>query len=78
VNLSPSHFSVIFSQEMGESFKDYLTRIRLERAKELLRTTNLKCAEIAYQSGYNDPHYFSHVFHKRIGLPPQQFRQQPY
>jgi two-component system response regulator YesN len=78
VNLSPSHFSVIFSQEMGESFKDYLTRIRMERAKELLRTTNLKCAEIAYQSGYNDPHYFSHVFHKRIGLPPQQFRQQPY
>lgn len=77
VNLSPSHFSVVFSQEMGESFKDYLTRIRLERAKELLRTTNLKCAEIAYQSGYNDPHYFSHVFHKRIGLPPQQFRQQP-
>ncbi len=78
VNLSPSHFSVIFSQEMGESFKDYLTRIRMERAKELLRTTNLKCAEIAYQSGYNDPHYFSHVFHKHIGLPPQQFRQQPY
>ncbi len=77
VNLSPSHFSVVFSQEMGESFKDYLTRIRMERAKELLRTTNLKCAEIAYQSGYNDPHYFSHVFHKRIGLPPQQFRQQP-
>jgi two-component system, response regulator YesN len=78
VNLSPSHFSVVFSQEMGESFKDYLTRIRMERAKELLRTTNLKCAEIAYQSGYNDPHYFSHVFHKHIGLPPQQFRQQPY
>ncbi|MCL4267493.1 MAG: response regulator [Anaerolineae bacterium] len=78
VNLSASHFSVIFSQEMGESFKDYLTRIRMERAKELLRTTNLKCAEIAYQSGYNDPHYFSHVFHKHIGLPPQQFRQQSY
>ncbi len=78
VNLSASHFSVIFSQEMGESFKDYLTRIRMERAKELLRTTNLKCAEIAYQSGYNDPHYFSHVFHKHNGLPPQQFRQQSY
>jgi two-component system response regulator YesN len=77
INLSPSHFSVVFSSEIGESFKDYLTRIRIERAKELLRTTNLKCSEIAYQSGYNDPQYFSHVFKKNTGLPPQQFRQQP-
>jgi two-component system response regulator YesN len=77
INLSPSHFSVVFSSEIGESFKDYLTRLRIERAKELLRTTNLKCSEIAYQSGYKDPHYFSHVFKKNTGLPPQQFRQQP-
>lgn len=76
VNLSPSHFSTVFSSEIGESFKDYLTRVRIERAKELLRTTNLKCSEIAYQSGYNDPHYFSHVFKKNTGLPPQQFRRQ--
>lgn len=75
VNLSPSHFSVVFSREIGESFKDYLTRIRIERAQELLRTTNLKCSEIAYQSGYKDPHYFSYVFKKNTGIPPQQFRQ---
>ncbi|MCB8983518.1 MAG: response regulator [Ardenticatenaceae bacterium] len=77
VNLSPSHFSVVFGRETGESFKDYLTRIRIERAKELLRTTNMKCSEVAYQSGYNDPHYFSYVFRKNTGLPPQQFRQLP-
>lgn len=77
INLSPSHFSVVFSSEIGESFKDYLTRIRIERAKELLRTTSLKCSEIAYRSGYNDPHYFSHVFKKNTGFPPQQFRRQP-
>jgi two-component system response regulator YesN len=77
VNLSPSHFSVVFSREIGESYKDYLTRLRIGRAKELLRTTNLKCSEIAYRSGYNDPHYFSHVFKKNTGLPPQRFRQQP-
>lgn len=77
INLSPSHFSVVFSSEIGESFKDYLTRVRIERAKELLRTTSLKCSEIAYQSGYNDPHYFSHVFKKNTGFPPQQFRRQP-
>ncbi|MBE2201097.1 MAG: helix-turn-helix domain-containing protein [Anaerolinea sp.] len=76
-NLSPSYFSAIFSDEFGESYKEYITRLRMERAKELLLTTNLKCSEIAYQSGYNDPHYFSHVFRKNTGLPPQQFRQQP-
>jgi two-component system response regulator YesN len=76
-NLSPSYFSTLFSQEFGESYKDYITRLRMERAKELLLTTNLKCSEIAYKSGYNDPHYFSHVFRKNIGLPPQKFRQQP-
>lgn len=76
-NLSPNYFSVVFSDEFGESYKDYITRLRMERAKELLLTTNLKCSEIAIQSGYNDPHYFSHVFRKNIGLPPQQFRQQP-
>lgn len=76
-NLTPSYFSAIFRYEFGESFKDYLTRLRIERAKELLLTTNLKCSEIAYQIGYNDPHYFSHVFRKNIGIPPQKFRQQP-
>lgn len=75
VNLSPSHFSVVFGRETGESFKSYLTRIRIERAKELLRTTGLKCSEIAYQCGYNDPHYFSYAFKKNTGIPPQQFRQ---
>ncbi|OGO35813.1 MAG: hypothetical protein A2W35_20920 [Chloroflexi bacterium RBG_16_57_11] len=77
VNLSPNHFSVIFSQEMGETYRDYLSRVRIERAKELLRTTNMLCAEVAYQSGYNDPHYFSYVFKKNTGMSPQQFRLHP-
>jgi two-component system response regulator YesN len=75
-NLSSSHFSVVFSHETGETFRDYLTRKRIERAKELLRTTSIKCAEVAYQSGYNDPHYFSFIFRKISGLSPQQFRAQ--
>jgi two-component system response regulator YesN len=77
VNLSASHFSAVFSHETGETFRDHLTRIRIDRAKELLRTTNLKCSEVGYQSGYNDPHYFSYIFRKNTGLTPQQFRAQP-
>jgi len=75
-NISPSHFSTVFRQEVGVSFRDYLSKIRINRSKELLRTTNIKCSEVAYQSGYNDPHYFSTIFKKKTGLTPQQFRSQ--
>jgi two-component system response regulator YesN len=75
-NLSSSHFSTVFSQEVGETFRDYLNTLRIDRARELLRTTNLKCSEIAYQCGYNDSHYFSTVFKKKTGFSPQQFRGQ--
>jgi two-component system response regulator YesN len=76
VNLSASHFSVVFSQEAGQTFKEYLTEIRINKAKELLRMTSLRSADIAYQVGYNDPHYFSSVFKKNIGLSPIEFRSQ--
>ena len=75
-NLSASHFSAVFSQETGQTFKEYLTAIRINKAKELLRMTMLRSAEIAYQVGYNDPHYFSSVFKKNTGLSPIQFRSQ--
>ena len=75
-NLSPGHFSTVFSQEVGETFRDYLNNLRIDRAKELLRTTNLKCSEIGYQCGYNDSHYFSTVFKRKTGFSPQQFRGQ--
>jgi len=76
VNLSPSHFSVVFSQEACQTFKEYLTEIRIKKAKELLRMTTLRSAEISYQIGYNDPHYFSYVFRKNTGLSPSEFRLQ--
>ena len=75
-NLSPSHFSSVFSQETSQTFKEYLTEVRINKAKELLRMTTLRSADIAYQVGYNDPHYFSSVFKKNTGLSPIEFRTQ--
>lgn len=73
-NLSASHFSVVFSQETGHTFKECLTEIRINKARELLRMTGLRSVDIAYQVGYNDPHYFSSVFKKQTGLSPSEFR----
>ena len=66
----------MFSQEACQTFKEYLTEIRIKKAKELLRMTTLRSAEISYQIGYNDPHYFSYVFRKNTGLSPSEFRLQ--
>jgi len=76
VNLSACHFSAIFSQETGRTFKSYVTETRIRKAQELIRTTAMKASEIGYQVGYNDPHYFSHVFRKVTGLTPTEFRAQ--
>jgi two-component system response regulator YesN len=76
VNLSPSHFSTVFAQETCQTFKDYLTEVRIQKARELLRTTALKSSDISCQVGYNDPHYFSFVFKKNTGFSPSEFRTQ--
>jgi two-component system response regulator YesN len=76
INLSPSHFSTVFSQETEQTFRDYLTAIRIQKAKELLRTTDLKSSDVSCRVGYNDPHYFSFVFKKNTGYSPSEFREQ--
>lgn len=74
VNLSPNHFSTIFSQETGRTFIEFLTYVRMEKAKELLRTTSMRTAEIAFAVGYKDPHYFSYLFKKTQECTPREFR----
>ena len=72
--LSPNRFSTLFSHEMGMTFIEYLIKKRMDRACELLMTTDLKSSEIAYRSGYNDPHYFSATFKKYMGMSPKEYR----
>ena len=74
VGVSPNHFSSIFRQETGETFIDFLTHIRMEHAKELLLCTPMRTAEIGFEVGYNDPHYFSYAFRKVAGMSPREFR----
>ncbi len=76
VALSNNHFCTVFSQEMGVTFTEYLTGLRLNRAKELLRLTALRSSDIAYQVGYNDPHYFSYLFKKNTGMTPRDYRRE--
>lgn len=74
VGISPSYFSTIFRQETGHSFTEYLTEIRMEKARELLRCTNKKTAEISFDVGYKDSHYFSYIFKKTQGVTPKEYR----
>jgi two-component system response regulator YesN len=74
VNISPNHFSSVFKKETGETFIEFLTRVRMDKAKELLETTDLKAQEIGYKIGYRDPHYFSYIFKKTQNITPRQYR----
>lgn len=74
VGMSPSYFSSIFSKEMGKTFVEYLTEIRMDRAKELLMCSSMKTSEIGCEVGYKDPHYFSYIFKKTQNCTPKEFR----
>lgn len=74
VGMSPSYFSSIFSKEMGKTFVEYLTEIRMDRAKELLMCSSMKTSEIGYEVGYKDSHYFSYIFKKTQNCTPKEFR----
>ncbi len=76
VGMSNSRFSTVFAQESGKTFTEYLTYLRMEKAKELLRTTGKRSSEIAMEVGYNDAHYFSYLFRKNTGMTPGEYRQQ--
>ncbi|MBR3503610.1 MAG: response regulator [Clostridia bacterium] len=76
VGMSESRFSTVFSQESGKTFTEYLTGLRLNRARELLVETDRRSSQIALDAGYNDAHYFSYLFKKNIGMTPGEYRAQ--
>ncbi len=75
LSISPSYFSTIFKEKTGTTFVEYLTNLRMESAKKLLRYTNKTIAEISDEIAYKDPNYFSVIFKKNTGVTPKQYRQ---
>lgn len=72
--ISTSYFSMIFKNATGETFVEFLSRVRIEKAMELLRNTAMKTYEVAEKIGYSDPHYFSMVFKRLSGATPTEYR----
>lgn len=73
--VSSNYLSAVFSQEMKVTFIEYVTEKRMEKAKKLLRQTEMHSGEVAAEVGYKDPHYFSFVFKKTQGCTPREYRQ---
>ncbi|MCZ0703718.1 YesN/AraC family two-component response regulator [Natronobacillus azotifigens] len=75
VHLNPSYLSTLFKDELKLSFVEYLTRVRIQRAKQLLLTTDLNVTEIAEKVGYSTPKYFNKVFKEQEKVTPSGFRK---
>ncbi len=75
VNISSYYLSRIFKENTKENFIDYLTKLRIEKAKDLLNSTQYSMKEICTMCGYSDPNYFSKSFRKNVGVTPTEYRE---
>lgn len=75
VHVNPSHLSRTFKKECGENITEYINKVRIEKAKELLGSTSALAYEAAEQVGFHDPAYFSTIFKKYTGLSPKEYKQ---
>ncbi len=73
-HLSVSRLAHIFKEQMGITIIDYLTSVRIERAKQLLLATDQNCTEICFEVGYNNQSYFTRTFKGLVGMTPRQFK----
>ena len=74
VDMSANYLSAMFSQRMQKTFVEYVTEKRIEKAKKLLKNTDIPSGKIAVEVGYKDSHYFSFVFKKMLGCSPREYR----
>jgi two-component system response regulator YesN len=75
-HLSPSRLAHLFKEQVGMTVIDYVTTVRIERAKRLLLATARSCTEIGFEVGYNNQSYFTRTFRAAVGMTPRQFRLQ--
>ncbi len=75
LQMSRSHVHRMLKIEMNMSCSGFIKQIRLEKAKELLTTTNNSVSDVAYKVGYSDANYFSRSFSESYGMPPSQYKQ---
>jgi len=74
--MNPSYFSTFFKQKTGRSFKEYLTELRMEKARELVLTSSLKAYHIAVMVGYDDARYFAKLFRDTFGKSIAEMRKE--
>jgi len=74
VGMNKSSFCVFFKRQVGQSFMTYVNDFRLSVARELLSNGTLSVSEICYQCGFNDIHYFSRLFKRKMGVSPKKYR----
>ena len=74
VGISNSHFCTLFRRETGVTINQYITEVRLERARKLLRETSDSVTRVSAQCGYTDNNYFGRLFHKTYGMTPMEYR----
>jgi YesN/AraC family two-component response regulator len=75
VHMNPSYLSQLFKQQTHKKFVDYITELKIEEGKRLLKQTSLRMSEIAERLGYQDLAYFSNTFKKITGRAPSDFRK---
>nr|PZN27717.1 MAG: hypothetical protein DIU80_11625 [Chloroflexota bacterium] len=73
--VSLAYFSRLFKDEVGMTFSDYLTHLRVEKAKELLARGDLRPSDVSILVGYEDPKYFSQVFRRIAGMAPLDYQR---
>lgn len=76
INISPFYLSKLFKKFTGVNFIDYLTDLKIEKAKELLEHTDMPVINIAIELSFNEPNYFTRVFRKMVGVTPSKYREE--